>query len=754
MDDGIKNIPKLLSRDSTFLNSKISLSLSKSFTKKKVRKLRKSTIEKPREITIDQILHILIKPRSSRNIVENKLLSEYLSSKYEYFKKIKETEPNKLDKLCKVLNYETFSPKETIINFGEPGEKFYIVFNGKVGVYKPIYKEKEMSLNEYYTYMMLLKKNQKIYKMKRIIEKNQHLNIDLNILSNTPENSYYMRRTLTFIMEENEKLGEFSDGFTFGEMALIKRTKRNATIISLKHSSLLSIEKFDYNNIIRRLEEKRLEKDINKFKINYPFFTNWSNANILDIFNCFQHLRLTQGEFLFKQNDESDCIFIIKDGTFEMFCNLSFAWLKEYFDYILNNNTNLFQELEKSKPKRESELFELIDKIKKKLPPCPSIIEKNVIKIKKIQNIEENVFDIKKEEDELNDPKNLFRVNLKKIDYRDVIGLEETMELKKRFCSIKCVSSIAHVEKIKIIYLLQILKTFKNETKVKRTFENIILEKKLILLDLMKNSIKNKVNIIEEDFEKKYNTIIEKNLNKTNEESKNIQITTIKLRGWTKDLDYVLDEDIHFHKFPRERTLSKDIEKKVFGNKTINEKTFNKTINKPFKTFFKTKIFPPENLRLNSHLLSFSPDNKKDKNNKKNLNLLSFSSDNDNKFKNKNLKKKFYTIDYGNYNSNDDKKKKKKITFNNEKIFIENNNLHNHHNSDFINTKNNFTEFDIKNNNMRKKLILESFNSCSKHFFLGRNFSNKMKEEINKNKNICLAKTISNFTNKSTYYKK
>ena len=64
----------------------------------------------------------------------------------------------------------------------------------------------------------------------------------------------------------------------------------------------------------------------------------------------------------------------------------------------------------------------------------------------------------------------------------------------------------------------------------------------------MKNSIKNKVNIIEEDFEKKYNTIIEKNLNKTNEESKNIQITTIKLRGWTKDLDYVLDEDIHFHK--------------------------------------------------------------------------------------------------------------------------------------------------------------------------------------------------------------
>ena len=752
MEEGIKNIPILLSRDSTFLNSKLSLTLGKSFTKKKVRKNRKSTIEKAREITIDQIMHILIKPRTSRNIVENKILSEYLSSKYEYFKKIKETDPNKLDKLCKVLNYETFSPKETIINFGEPGEKFYIVFNGKVGVYKPIYKEKEMTLNEYYSYMMYLKKNQKNYKMKRIIEKNQHLNIDLNILSITPENSYYMRRTLTFIMEEDEKLGEFSDGFAFGEMALIKRTKRNATIISLKHSSLLSIEKFDYNNIIRRLEEKRLEKDINKFKINYPFFTNWSNANILDIFNCFQHLRLTQGEFLFKQNDESDCIYIIKDGTFEMFCDLSFAWLKKYFDYILNNNTNLFQELEKTKPKRESELFDLIDKIKQKLPPCPSLIEKNIIKMKKIQNIEDNVFDIKKEEDELNDPKNLFRVNLKKIDYRDVIGLEETMELKKRFCSIKCVSYIGHVEKVKIIYLLQILKTFKNDTKVKKTFENIILEKKLILLDLMKNSIKNKVNIIEEDFEKKYNTIIEKNLNKSNEESKNIQISTIKLRGWTKDLDYVLDDDIHFHKFPRERTLSKDIEKKIFGNKTVNEKICNKTIYKPIKNFFKTKIVTTENLRLNSHL-SLSPVNNKDRNNNKKIKLLSFSSDDDNKLKKNNSRNDFKTIDYSNYIFNNDKIKKNIINFKNEKVLITKNH-HKYHNSDIINTKQYITEFDIKNNNIRKKLIFESFNSCTKQFFLGYNFSNKMKDEINKNKNICLAKTNSNFSSISTYYKK
>lgn len=37
-------------------------------------------------------------------------------------------------------------------------------FNRKVGLYKPIYKEKEMTLNEYYTYMMLLQKIKKFIK--------------------------------------------------------------------------------------------------------------------------------------------------------------------------------------------------------------------------------------------------------------------------------------------------------------------------------------------------------------------------------------------------------------------------------------------------------------------------------------------------------------------------------------------------------------------------------------------------------------
>ena len=737
---------KIISRDSTFLNSKNKTLLLLRMKHKKLQKnKRRSTGTKQREISYDHVIQILIKPRNSRNLLENKLLAEYLSNKFEYFKKIKISEPSKLEKLCKVLNYETFSAKETIINYGETGEKFYIVFNGQIGVYKPIYVEKDMSLNEFYSYMMYLKNNNQILKMNRIMEKNQHLNIDLTVLAGTPENSYFMRKIVTFIMEENEKLGEFTNGFTFGEIALIKKSKRNATIIAIKNSALLSIEKYDYNNVIRRLEEKRLEKEIYKFKINYPFFYHWNNYNILEIFNCFHHLRLTQGEFLYKQNEESDSIFIIREGSYEMFSDISFAWAKSYLDYISNSDYNLLQKLEEFNPKKENDLIDLIDYIKKNLPNCPFIVKERFKKLKN-SNVDENVFDIKCEEDELNEPNKLFRINLKKIDYIDIIGLEDSMELKKRFCSVKCVSSFGYVEKIKLINLLKIIKTFKNDTKAKQILENILQEKKIILLDLIINSIKNKVNFLEEDFDLKYKLIIEKNINKKDEESKNRQISTFKLSGWIKNLDYVLDENIHFHKYPKIRSLSKEIEKKIFERKTLNEKNFKKIFIKPIDSNLKNKILSPRKIHLNPSLLS--PIIIK-KNNLKLVNVKSLYR----KIKKRN-RNECFSLDFGTFS--DQVKKTKSILFKDNIVNMKKNNTQ--QTTDCLypssNSNLNIIETEKSDKNIRKKLFNEGFNSCEKNFFLGGNFFNKIKEEINKNKKICFTQNISSLTNLSSFFKK
>ena len=173
----------------------------------------------------------------------------------------------------------------------------------------------------------------------------------------------------------------------------------------------------------------------------------------------------------------------------------------------------------------------------------------------------------------------------------------------------------------------------------------------MVIVNLIKNSVKNKVSTIEEDFEKKYNTIIEKNLDKENEESKNIQISTIKLRGWTKDLDYILDENIHFHKYPRVRSLSKDIEKKIFGLKSHNEKNFHKINYKTINPVIKNKITSPEN---NHYKTLLSPIKKK-RTKFRVINLSnSISKINKNKYNNTDL-----NLDSINYSERNKKKKKK-----------------------------------------------------------------------------------------------
>ena len=126
-----------------------------------------------------------------------------------------------------------------------------------------------------------------------------------------------MNQPLTFFIEEDQKLGEFGKGFAFGEIALIKRCQRNATIKSEATSWLLSIDKSDYNKVLRELEEKRLEKQLGDFKRDYPLFEKWTLNQMIRLFNCLSKRTLTQGEYLYKQNEDADTIYIIQKGTFE-----------------------------------------------------------------------------------------------------------------------------------------------------------------------------------------------------------------------------------------------------------------------------------------------------------------------------------------------------------------------------------------------------------------------------------------------------
>ena len=216
--------------------------------------------------------------------MEIKIFSNYLTSHIEYFQKLKRTENDtKLEKIIAVCKYETFDKGKDIVKYGEIGDKFYILVNGSVNVYIPIYKEVNITNFEYMQLMYRIKSQEKdLMKYKRILERNKHLDIDIEKLMELPSNFGVMRAKNDFIVEEEEKVAEYGDGYSFGELALLKKLTRNATIRATSPCICLSIDKQDYNKVIREIEEKKLTKQIEIFKRFYPFFKYFHNLyNVL-----------------------------------------------------------------------------------------------------------------------------------------------------------------------------------------------------------------------------------------------------------------------------------------------------------------------------------------------------------------------------------------------------------------------------------------------------------------------------------------
>ena len=124
-------------------------------------------------ITKDMVLNILTKNSKSRTDVENRIIADYLSKNYEYFDKIKQTSHKRFLKLISVLSFETYLPNELIININFDEDKFFIVFEGNVFVYRQSFYEKEMKLGDFCNYLNYIQKKDESQYMRLIIKNRQ-----------------------------------------------------------------------------------------------------------------------------------------------------------------------------------------------------------------------------------------------------------------------------------------------------------------------------------------------------------------------------------------------------------------------------------------------------------------------------------------------------------------------------------------------------------------------------------------------------
>ena len=691
-------------------------------------------------ISPQKVIEILSKNKILRMDMENRKVADYLSNKFNYFKNIKDEYKFGFLKLIPFLKFDVIKKDKTIIDIGAENNNLYIIFEGSVMVFREFKRRANKPLHKIRDYLKdLYNKDKERYDY--IVKKNKNLDLNFDNIIKDDYEPEGMNKVYNFYYEELEEIGTFSEGYSFGEATLTKKTNREVVIKAVTDCKLLYLNKFDYNRILKTPEEKALEKKADKFIKNFPIFKDWKMEQLVKLFNYFIHEIHYKDDLIYKQNDPNEYLYFLEDGVVMQYANVSFSWFNEYIEYIKDFSNNLLDTLLNLKHKNiiNNEIGDdihiyinkKIEEIKKEYKkkkykdkyPFLNINKIYIQRRKDLINNEiyrngknvENFMTIKNEEKDLNNPDNLYKIQISKNKIPTIFGIEEIFEVKNRLTTIECFSERVNLKKIKINDFLNVLYTYKHNDYIEN-FMELMIQRKSLLIDSIQTQTKKYGLEFQNKMEDKYEKIISNPKIMTIKEDKSIivdeklqdeAIISLRLKGWNNGLylDNILDSNICLIKTGTKKRIKDEEEKRsktlnfLYNMKNLtNEKKLKTTIysfdklfgknqksiktskiikssllnlksisikqkDKTSKNFFKTNIPMADNERIIlEKIKSKSIKNAK----KRKINFFSKTSNNTNEFSQSNFpkpKKRFFKkmINYKISEENKDENNKEKI---------------------------------------------------------------------------------------------
>lgn len=110
--------------------------------------------------------------------------------------------------------------------------------------------------------------------------------------------------------------GVLSYGQTFGELGLLRKKPRAATVVCLENTHFGILQKVDYETIYFELQHQKLKNLIKFFKSSLD--EQLSNDAITKYAYLFEKRKLAFGDVVYKEGDKAERVFLIKKGEISL----------------------------------------------------------------------------------------------------------------------------------------------------------------------------------------------------------------------------------------------------------------------------------------------------------------------------------------------------------------------------------------------------------------------------------------------------
>lgn len=179
---------------------------------------------------------------------------------------------------CKQLTHEAWQKGDVVFRKGDPGDKFYIILAGTLGVY-----------------------------------------INTTVTREVQQDNGIALLKSSFELQE---VKEIREGETFGELALITNSTRAATVQCKSDCHLAVLDKAEYLRLLGKLEQQKLQELVN-FLQSLPLFRDWGKMSTQRVSYYFTPVSYIRKQVVYRSQDTANYVYIVKQGEFELSQNVT-----------------------------------------------------------------------------------------------------------------------------------------------------------------------------------------------------------------------------------------------------------------------------------------------------------------------------------------------------------------------------------------------------------------------------------------------